>query len=48
MRVTAMAIANAVLWPSDAGSIAIAATPAGTLPARNSNRSDRVSAPWRL
>ncbi len=45
---TAMAIANAALWPSDAGSIAIAATPAGTLPARKISRSDRVSAPWRL
>jgi hypothetical protein len=47
-RVTARLIANTVLSPVDAGSIATAATPAGTLAARNSSRWSGASAPWRL
>ena len=47
-RVTARLSAKTVLSPVEAGSIATAATPAGTLPARNSTRSASESAPWRL
>ena len=47
-RVTARLIANTVTSPVDAGSIATAATPAGTLPARKSRRCSGSSAPWRL
>ena len=47
-RVAARLSANAVLSPAAAGSMATAATPAGTLPARNSSRGTRVSALWRL
>jgi hypothetical protein len=47
-RVTARLIANTVTSPVEAGSTATAATPAGTLPARNSSRCSGASAPWRL
>jgi hypothetical protein len=47
-RVAASASAKAVLSPVEAGSIATAATPAGTLPARINSRSACESAPWRL
>ncbi len=43
-----MAIAKAVTWPSEAGSIATAATPVGTLATRNSSRSRQSSPPSRL
>ena len=47
-RTTARLSAKTVMSPADAGSIATAATPAGTLPARNRSRSAGVSAPRRL
>jgi hypothetical protein len=40
--------AKTVTSPVDAGSIATAATPAGTLPARNSSRCGAASSPKRL
>ena len=48
IRAAARLSAKAVLSPIDAGAIATAATPTGTLPARNSNRSRGTSAPSRL
>ena len=47
-RVTARLMANTVTSPFDAGSIATAATPAGTLPARKKRRCSGWSAPCRL
>ena len=47
-RITARLSAKTVLSPTDAGSIATAATPTGTLPARNSSRCAGLSVPWRL
>jgi hypothetical protein len=43
-----MLAANTAPSPADAGSIATAATPAGTLLARNSSRSRGSSPPLRL
>ena len=47
-RVAARLSANTVLSPAAAGSMATAATPAGTLPARNSSRGTIPSALCRL
>jgi hypothetical protein len=46
--VTARLAANTALSPVDAGSTATAATPTGTLAARNSSRWAGSSAPARL
>jgi hypothetical protein len=47
-RITARLTAKTSISPVDAGSIATAATPAGTLAARNTSRCAGRSAPWRL
>jgi hypothetical protein len=47
-RTTARLSTKTVTSPVDAGPTATAATPAGTLPARNRSRSAGVSAPRRL
>jgi hypothetical protein len=47
-RMTARLSAKTVASPVDAGAIATAATPTGTLPARNSSRCAGTSSPWRL